>query len=167
VQEDATTLEIPVYVWVFRITNALGEQLDVRFRGKVTSFRVEKSRGEQSEYMRVSASIRAIDRVPSVDVLGAPMLELAFVDEDRETLTLRFSEAINPTTIRASDITLSPSRALSTDAEDLVVRGRTVTAKFSSAIAAGTYTVTVASTVEDTSGNPMGTTRSRTFTVEA
>ena len=163
-RDDPTTLELKVYTWLFRVTSALGEQLDFRFRGKLTRCNVEKSRGEQAEYVRVTATIRVIDNRPAVSAVGAPMLESAFISEDRTTLTLRFSEPIDPTTVATGDIALSPSRTFSTESEDLTVEGRTITAKFASAIAAGMYTVTVTG-VNDLQGNEISdTANTATFT---
>jgi len=51
IRDDATSLELAVYTWLFRVTNALGEQVDFRFRGKLTNFAVEKARGEQAEFV--------------------------------------------------------------------------------------------------------------------
>jgi len=161
IRDDATSLELAVYTWLFRVTNALGEQVDFRFRGKLTNFAVEKARGEQAEFVRVTGVIRVIDASPAVDVVGTPMLESASVSEDRLVLTLRFSEAINPTTVTTSDISLSPSASFTTDSEDLRVDGRTITAKFSRALTSRTtYQVTVTG-VEDLQGTAISTTANR------
>ena len=165
-RDDPTTLELPVYTWLLRVTSALGEMVDVRFRGKLTGYSVEKSRGEQAEFVRVSATIRVIDEKPAIAEVGAPILETALVSEDRLTLTLRFSEPIDPTTIDTSDITLSPSATFTSDTEDFRVDGRTVTAKFASALSTGMFTVTVGTGVADLQGNAISESmRTATFTV--
>lgn len=166
-RRDDTTLEIPVYTWLFRVTNAVGSIVDFRFRGKLTSLRVAKSRGEQGEFARLESFLRIIDQATAIDTTGSLMLESATVSDDLLTLILRFSAPVDPTTISASDVTFSPSNAFSTETEDFVVSGRTVRAKFASALTPGSagtsYTVTVASTVADLQGNAIGAVNRQSF----
>ena len=115
---------------------------------------------------QVSATILNDDASPTItNRLPAPDAIEVFTDG---AVTVTFSQPMNPLTFTAARVALRAAGAASDVPASISFTSLSVTLKPASLLASGTtYTMTIAGTVTDAAGNPMGATAAWSFTTTA